>query len=253
MMNSRWVLAMTAGAVLAVGMPGDAFAQGRSAEARQRQEQRGQDERERERDRLRQQRESEARIAAERRQREEREARAREQRQTIARLNEAEARRREAERDRLRDQRGRYDDRYDRRDDRWDDDRRWDNGRDNKGPAFCRSGAGHPVFGRDWCRQKGFDLGRDRWERTRWDDVVFRNSRRNESRLGRSVLADILGVSMLNRFESYGRQHSRDPLVGYWMPERRSNVLMLAVGDLPIARLIDPNRDGRVDQVFLWR
>jgi hypothetical protein len=30
-------------------------------------------------------------------------------------------------------------------------------------------------------------------------------------------------------------------------------VLMLAVGDLPIARLIDLNRDGRVDQVFLWR
>jgi hypothetical protein len=27
------------------------------------------------------------------------------------------------------------------------------------GPAFCRSGAGHPVWGRDWCLEKGFGLG----------------------------------------------------------------------------------------------
>jgi hypothetical protein len=24
------------------------------------------------------------------------------------------------------------------------------------GPAFCRSGAGHPVFGWEWCRQRGW-------------------------------------------------------------------------------------------------
>lgn len=33
-------------------------------------------------------------------------------------------------------------------------------------PAFCRSGAGHPVHGRRWCLDKGFGLG-DR------DDVFF--------------------------------------------------------------------------------
>jgi len=32
----------------------------------------------------------------------------------------------------------------------------------DNGPAFCRSGAGHPVFGREWCREKGWDAGRDR-------------------------------------------------------------------------------------------
>ena len=26
-------------------------------------------------------------------------------------------------------------------------------------PSFCRSGAGHPVHGREWCVQKGFGLG----------------------------------------------------------------------------------------------
>jgi hypothetical protein len=25
------------------------------------------------------------------------------------------------------------------------------------GPAFCRSGAGHPVFGWEWCRDRGWD------------------------------------------------------------------------------------------------
>ena len=31
--------------------------------------------------------------------------------------------------------------------------------RNGRGPAFCRSGEGHPVFGRRWCLEKGFGLG----------------------------------------------------------------------------------------------
>lgn len=42
--------------------------------------------------------------------------------------------------------------------------------RRGRGPAFCRSGAGHPVFGRRWCLEKGFGLG-DR------DDVFFEDGR----------------------------------------------------------------------------
>lgn len=62
----------------------------------------------------------------------------------------------------------RIDDR--RRDDRRRDGRVDDRGRRVKrGPAFCRSGAGHPVHGRRWCRQKGYELGRDRRDR-RYDD-----------------------------------------------------------------------------------
>ena len=38
------------------------------------------------------------------------------------------------------------------------------------GPSFCRSGAGHPVFGRRWCLEKGFGLG-DR------DDIFFEDGR----------------------------------------------------------------------------
>jgi hypothetical protein len=35
--------------------------------------------------------------------------------------------------------------------------------RNGNGPAFCRSGAGHPVHGWEWCRDKGWDRAdRDR-------------------------------------------------------------------------------------------
>ncbi len=30
------------------------------------------------------------------------------------------------------------------------------------GPAFCRSGEGHPVHGRQWCRDKGWDVAQQR-------------------------------------------------------------------------------------------
>lgn len=32
-------------------------------------------------------------------------------------------------------------------------------GDDRRGPAFCRSGEGHPVHGRQWCYEKGFGIG----------------------------------------------------------------------------------------------
>jgi hypothetical protein len=31
-----------------------------------------------------------------------------------------------------------------------------------RGPAFCRSGAGHPVWGREWCLERGYGLGTQR-------------------------------------------------------------------------------------------
>ena len=37
------------------------------------------------------------------------------------------------------------------------------------GPAFCRSGAGHPVHGWEWCRQRG-------WDRNVTSDVAARRA-----------------------------------------------------------------------------
>lgn len=34
--------------------------------------------------------------------------------------------------------------------------------RQGRGPAFCRSGAGHPVWGPEWCLEKGWGLGSNR-------------------------------------------------------------------------------------------
>src|SRR5688572_11048441 len=52
------------------------------------------------------------------------------------------------------------------------------------GPSFCRSGAGHPVFGREWCRDKGWDVTRDgsRAERDRDRDDRDRDERDRDER-----------------------------------------------------------------------
>ena len=89
------------------------------------------------------------------------------------------------------------DDRHDRDDDdRWDDDRgsivlRDGSrvivlGRDdfawfpvrNDGPAFCRSGAGHPVWGIQWCLNKGYSVGRPGTWFLRDDDLFLRDQSR---------------------------------------------------------------------------
>ena len=59
--------------------------------------------------------------------------------------------------------------------------------RNGNGPAFCRSGAGHPVHGWEWCREKGWDRA-DRelgwWERD--DDRDRRDRDRDRDRDRRS-------------------------------------------------------------------
>ena len=50
------------------------------------------------------------------------------------------------------------------------------------GPSFCRSGAGHPVFGREWCREKGWDVSRDRTRAERDRDARDRDDRDREAR-----------------------------------------------------------------------
>jgi hypothetical protein len=57
------------------------------------------------------------------------------------------------------------------------------------GPAFCRSGEGHPVHGRQWCRDKGWDVSgtsvfdRDRTrQRDRDRDERDRESRERAER-----------------------------------------------------------------------
>jgi hypothetical protein len=187
-------------------------------------------------------------------------------------LEQIRAAEREAERERLRSEREReqerqmrtstvrgadarrIDERDARRDDRaWGDIYDAKQNRNGNGPAFCRSGQGHPVHGREWCRDKGWGLGA---QRDVFGDIIFRQpkDRRYEQRtLGRGTLGDILGGVVLGRFERIGRYYGSAPMTGHWIHDYGVRTLQLNVGALPIARLVDVNRDGRVDEVVLRR
>jgi hypothetical protein len=176
-------------------------------------------------------------------------------------------RRREEEQRRRAEYDRRYSDRWDDRryDDRWDDRRyndRWDDrnrdpwgyhsrARMGNAPAFCRSGAGHPVHGRSWCRDKGYGLGYDRWDRDGWGTIVLRQPRTRQQQLGRGGLIDVLGDVVFRRFEGFGTNYGRGSVTGHWVNEWGGNVLQLSIGGVPFARLVDANGDGRVDRVLL--
>lgn len=158
--------------------------------------------------------------------------------------------------------RTRTDDRYERRDRRYDDYDRYDRRGKKNGPKFCQNGAGHPVHGRQWCRDKGYDVGRGyirdrdvRWDRVRWEDVIFRRpDRRYDSRIGSSVLRDVLGGRVYDRLDGH-RRSSGYPggLTGSWSGSGNGYVLNVLSGGVPFAQLIDANRDGRAETVLLIR
>ena len=136
------------------------------------------------------------------------------------------------------------------RDERWEQERRGNGG----GPAFCRSGAGHPVYGRQWCVQRGYGLGRNvRWDRVRWDDVIFRRSLpRRDYDLRRDVLQDVLGSVVFGRLDARRRQYGISaPLVGHWRVDNRRAVMLVTAGGFPLAEMIDSNYDRRVDMILV--
>jgi hypothetical protein len=265
-MRAQWMIAVAASVTLASAAPADVLAQGRSGKGAQA-EQRGPQARGQQQARDQQQRQqAQQRQAQQQRQ----EA---QQRQAQQRVSQAEARLREAERQQrdARDQRARaividrsrVDPRDARRDDRdrYDERGIWGTQTSNRGngPAFCRSGEGHPVWGRQWCRDKGWALGNSRTVRDGrdidvWRDIILgrdRDRRRYDQTLSRSVLGDILGAVLVNRMESYGRQYGSGPMTGRWIPDNRGNVLQLSIGGVPIARLVDSDGDGRLNDVLL--
>lgn len=137
-----------------------------------------------------------------------------------------------------------------------------------KGPAFCRSGAGHPVHGRSWCLEKGWGLGhagyddrryQDRYGRdVSWGDIIFgRTPRRADERvtLPSRMLEDLLGRSTFARFDAYRQDLGlRGALSGRWLDDRSGRqALRLRADDVPVAVLYDENRDGRVDVIQLLR
>ena len=122
-------------------------------------------------------------------------------------------------------------------------------------PAFCRSGEGHPVWGRQWCLDKGFGLGEYRnlrWGRTDVSDIrLGRNTDTGD--LTRAVLVDVLGDVVFNRLGLHAVTLGyADPLVGSWIGEPAGpRVLRISSGGYPVAEIVDNNRDDRGDVLLV--
>lgn len=126
-------------------------------------------------------------------------------------------------------------------------------------PAFCRSGEGHPVFGREWCLEKGFGLGADErniWSRTRVEDVIFRQEPQRRVTLDRGGLIDVLGDIVFGRLAVHSLALGYDqPLQGRWVhtPDQPEAPWLLRVraGDAVVAEFVDADRDRDVDVLFV--
>lgn len=123
-------------------------------------------------------------------------------------------------------------------------------------PSFCRSGAGHPVWGREWCINKGFGLGgyNDyRWGRTtNVGDIVFPRSGIG-SILGTVALASLLGNDTFNRLALHAVTLGlAEPITGRWVAQPAGpQLLMVNSGPYPVAELVDNDRDFRVEDLLV--
>ena len=123
-------------------------------------------------------------------------------------------------------------------------------------PSFCRSGAGHPVWGRQWCLDKGFGLGTQqnvRWGTTRSvSDIIF-GRRVNSGVVPRDMLLNILGPVAFDRLALHAVTLGyTDPLTGVWHSEATGpDVLFVNSGRVPIAEFVDTNRDQRPELMLV--
>lgn len=124
-------------------------------------------------------------------------------------------------------------------------------------PSFCRSGAGHPVWGRQWCVDKGFGLGQQgniRWTRVVDPRSILIRQPVTTGVLARDVLLDVLGDIVFNRLAAQAITLGYvEPLSGRWIgePGAGPKVLLLSAADRPVAEMVDVNRDGWVDMLVV--
>jgi hypothetical protein len=120
-------------------------------------------------------------------------------------------------------------------------------------PSFCRSGAGHPVWGRQWCIDKGFGLARYRdvrWGRAAYlGDVYFAPRYYTTGSLVGDVLLNVIGAVAYDRLALHAISLGyTDPLSGVWIGEPYGpRVLQLYSAGYPVAEIVDADRDDRAD------
>jgi len=123
-------------------------------------------------------------------------------------------------------------------------------------PAFCRSGDGHPVWGREWCLDKGFGLGSRAgtlWSRGTVNDVVFLRQDDYPTRLDRGGLLGVLGDLVLGRLALQALTLGYDqPLVGTWVVEpQHPRLLRVYSGGYPVAEFVDTDYDNRPEILYV--
>lgn len=121
------------------------------------------------------------------------------------------------------------------------------------GPAFCREGGGHPVYGWRWCDDRGY-VRAPVWRSVDPGRVYFRRSARDSGIFGARDLLRILGEDTLeDLYRSARWMGAREPLQGRWIPtpDRRVRVLQVRAGHLPLAEFRDLNGDRRVDVLLV--
>lgn len=126
-------------------------------------------------------------------------------------------------------------------------------------PSFCRSGAGHPNWGRQWCLDKGFGLGVDtRINNIRWgrnldvDDVVLVREPTSAT-LTRAALEAVLGQRAVDRLAVHAITLGLvEPLAGVWRVDPAGpRVLQVNSGRFPVAEIVDVDRDLRSDRMIV--
>jgi len=123
-------------------------------------------------------------------------------------------------------------------------------------PSFCRSGAGHPVWGREWCVDKGFGLGsynNYRWGRTTdIGDIVFPRTG-IASTLTTVALASLLGSNAFDRLALHAVTLGLvEPLTGRWVSQPEGpQVLYVDSGVYPVAEFVDTDRDFGLDDLLI--
>lgn len=123
-------------------------------------------------------------------------------------------------------------------------------------PSFCHSGAGHPVWGRQWCLDKGFGLGdyQDvRWGRTTaLGDIIFGRTTTNRT-LAANALSGLIGNTAFDRLALHAMTLGYTaPLTGIWGSEPSGRrVLLVNSGPAPVAEVVDVNGDNRADLMLV--
>jgi hypothetical protein len=123
-------------------------------------------------------------------------------------------------------------------------------------PSFCRSGAGHPVWGRQWCLDKGFGLGG--YEDFRWGrsldpvNITYHQPSLRDQLMG-AALEQVLGTNTYNRLALHAVTLGLvDPIAATWYTEPTGVQLMrVNSGVYPVAEIVDTNRDFTGDLLLL--